>query len=235
MKILAIDTALPAVSVCVWDSRSEEVDAIDSMPMQRGHAEHLLPIIQRILGNNRGALEGIERVAVTVGPGSFTGIRVGIAAAKGIALAKGLTLVGVSTLAAIAAPLVAANSTELVVSSVDARHGQVYVQAFGKDGLKIVAPSLMPIREAVRALGSGPVRLVGPAAALLAAEANAVGLRIIMDPDTNVPNIVYVAKLGAIADPQSAPANPLYLSPVNAKPSFAPKTNLQPQVSSNRI
>lgn len=235
MKILAIDTALPAVSVCIWDSNTAQTAACESIPMTRGHAEHLLPVIQRVIANNPGGLEGIVRIAVTVGPGSFTGIRVGIAAAKGIALAKGITLVGVSTLAAIAAPFVESNATELVVSSVDARHSQVYIQAFGKGGQHIIAPCLMPIREAVRALGSGSVRLVGPGSALLAIEAATMGLRANIGADSDTPDIAYVAKLGALADPALAPADPLYLSPVSAKPNISSQDPAPHSTPANHI
>src|SRR5208283_4509108 len=105
MRILALDTALPAVSVCVLDAQQQRPLAIESMPMERGHAEALMPAIGRVMAQVEGGFASLDRIAVTVGPGSFTGIRIGVAAARGIALACGIEAVGVSTLAAFAAPL----------------------------------------------------------------------------------------------------------------------------------
>ena len=142
---------------------------MNRLPMLRGHAEALMPLIARVI--DRAGLEfaALDRIAVTIGPGSFTGLRVGIAAARGIALAAGKPAVGLSTLAAYAAPLIAADDTLPVVSAIDARHDHVYLQVFGPGGRTIVAPRLAPLREALRAAATGAPRLVGTAAAMLAA------------------------------------------------------------------
>ncbi len=87
MRILAIDTALPAVSACVLDEEALQPIALESLPMARGHAEAIMPLIQRVVSQAPGGFSSIDRVAVTVGPGSFTGIRIGLAAAQGLALA----------------------------------------------------------------------------------------------------------------------------------------------------
>ncbi|MGB7045218.1 MAG: tRNA (adenosine(37)-N6)-threonylcarbamoyltransferase complex dimerization subunit type 1 TsaB, partial [Methylocella sp.] len=103
MKILAIDTALPAISACVLDDGADSPEAIETIAMERGHAEALLPLIDRVMARVAGGFASLDRVAVTVGPGSFTGLRVGIAAARAIGIACKIPVTGVSTLAALAA------------------------------------------------------------------------------------------------------------------------------------
>jgi tRNA threonylcarbamoyladenosine biosynthesis protein TsaB len=98
MRILAIDTALGACAAAVLDSQRGVILADESIAMMRGHAEALMPLIARVMDAARCEFAELDRVAVTVGPGSFTGLRVGIAAARGIALAAGKPAIGLSTL-----------------------------------------------------------------------------------------------------------------------------------------
>ena len=108
MRVLAIDTALAACSAAVLDTdHGGGVLASDSLSMTRGHAEALMPLIYHVMQRARMAFADLDRVAVTTGPGSFTGLRVGISAARGIALAADKPAVGVSTLTAYAAALLA--------------------------------------------------------------------------------------------------------------------------------
>src|SRR5690348_7844676 len=162
MKILAIDSALPAISACVLDDGAASPEAIETIAMERGHAEALLPLIDRVMARVAGGFASLGRVAVTVGPGSFTGLRVGIAAARAIGIACKIPVTGVSTLAALAAPLILEQKPGLVAAAIDARRGNVFFAAFGPDGRAALAPRIAPAREAVRSLGAGPVRLAGP-------------------------------------------------------------------------
>jgi tRNA threonylcarbamoyl adenosine modification protein YeaZ len=218
MKILAIDTALGAVSACVLDDEETDPDAFESIAMVRGHAEALLPLIDRVIARTGGGFASLERVAVTVGPGSFTGLRVGIAAARAIGIACEIPVVGVSTLAALAAPLIVAQGEEIIGTAIDARHGNVYVAAFARDGTVVIAPRIAPAREAALALCSGRVRLAGSGAALVASEAAGTGASIEIAGESPVPDIVFVARLGLLADPLLAPPRPLYLKAPDAKP-----------------
>ena len=86
MYVLALDTALAACSAAVLDSRHGILASV-SLPMRRGHAEALLPTINHVMDDAGVAFSDLDRIAVTVGPGSFTGLRVGVSAARGIALA----------------------------------------------------------------------------------------------------------------------------------------------------
>ncbi len=211
MRILAIDTALPAVSACVLDKEALQPIALETLPMARGHAEAVMPLIQRVVAQAPGGFPSIGRVAVTVGPGSFTGIRIGLAAAQGVALACKCDLVGVSTLSALASPLILEESDGLIAAAIDARHDHVFIAAFAPDGRPVLSPRRVGAHEALRALGSGPLRLVGSGAEALAREARLRGIAVKIIDAAIAPNIIFVARLGLVANPMLAPARPLYL------------------------
>ncbi|MGR7994956.1 MULTISPECIES: tRNA (adenosine(37)-N6)-threonylcarbamoyltransferase complex dimerization subunit type 1 TsaB [unclassified Xanthobacter] len=218
MFILAIDTALSACSAAVLDAENDGVIAGDSLLMERGHAESLIPLVEQVMGHAGLDFEHLSRIAVTVGPGSFTGLRVGLSAARGFALAANRPVVGVTTLAALAAPFLALDDAIPVVSAVDARHGHVFLQMFGVGGRTLIAPRVTSVREAARAVAIGPARLVGSGAQLVAelwpaGEQPPVSVDVVPAPD-----VAWVARLGAAADPEVAEAKPLYLRPPDAKP-----------------
>jgi tRNA threonylcarbamoyl adenosine modification protein YeaZ len=215
-RILAIDTALDAVSACVDDDAADQFVA-ETLVMRRGQAEALMPLLDRVV-SQAGGFGNLDRVAVTVGPGSFTGLRIGIAAARAIGIACHVPVVGVSTLAALAAPLILAGEPGLVVPAIDAKHGSLYFGVFGPDGRALVAPRVAPVREAVRLLGTGPIRMAGSGATMLAIEAWSARLTAEVVGETGAPDIAYVARLGLLADPNGAPPRPLYLKPPDAKP-----------------
>jgi len=221
MRILAIDTALEACSAAVLDTEHAAIAAHESRPMMRGHAEALIPLIARVLERARLAVSDIDRIAVTTGPGSFTGLRVGISAARGIALAAGKPAVGLSTLAAYAAPFIAADDTLPVVVAIDARHDHVYLQVFGPGGRTLVAARLVPLREALRVAATGAPRLIGTAANLLAATWPAGERPPTAVEQRQAPDIDWVARLGAAAVETGSPPKPLYLRAPDAQPQNA--------------
>src|SRR3954463_11683365 len=134
MLILAIDTALDACAAGVLDTDAGRLIARESLPMKRGHAEALMPLIARVIKQSGIGFPALDRIAVTTGPGSFTGLRVGLSAARGIALAADKPVVGLTTLTAYAAPIVSENGRHPIVSAVDARHDHVYLQVVAGDG-----------------------------------------------------------------------------------------------------
>jgi tRNA threonylcarbamoyl adenosine modification protein YeaZ len=221
MRVLAIDTALEACSAAVLDTEQGGISARESLPMVRGHAEALLPLIARVMDSAGLEFAALDRIAVTTGPGSFTGLRVGIAAARGIALAAGKQAVGLSTLAAYAAPLIAADDTVPVVAVIDARHDHVYLQVFGPGGRTVVTPRVASLREALRAAATGAPRLIGTAAEMLAA-AWPAGQRAPRLVDARrAPDVDWVARLGAAATDTGVPPKPLYLRAPDAQPQNA--------------
>jgi len=227
MRILALDTALPAVCACVLDSGAPEPLVSETLPMERGHAEALLPLIERVMAQVEGGFASLDRIAVTVGPGSFTGIRVAISAARGFGVALNIPVVGVSTLGAFAAPLVLAPKPaqkpgsplpSIIVSAIDARHGHVYVQACSEAGAILMAPTVLPLGEVVDRLPPGPLRITGSAASLLAIAAWSAHRAAEVEGEIVAPSIVFVARLGLIADPDQAPPRPLYIKAPDVKP-----------------
>jgi tRNA threonylcarbamoyladenosine biosynthesis protein TsaB len=142
--VLALDTCLSTCSVAVADGA--RVLAHASEPMARGHQERLAPMAQHVVARAGVGFDQLERIAVTVGPGSFTGLRVGIAFAKGLAAARRLPIVGVGALEALAAP-----HAGLVFPSIDAKRGQLYLQAF-EDGQPLMAPDVLPVETAAARL-----------------------------------------------------------------------------------
>lgn len=160
MRVLALDTALAACSAALLDDR--RVLARRFEMLAHGHAERIVPMVQEVMAEAALDWQAVDLVAVTVGPGSFTGVRVGLAAARGVALAAGRPLAGVTTPAAIAwgVPTARRARRDLVVA-LDARRGQLYVQAFDAtlgelgppalaDRLALVAP-----RRATLVVGDG--------------------------------------------------------------------------------
>jgi tRNA threonylcarbamoyladenosine biosynthesis protein TsaB len=218
MRILALDTALNACSACVFDTEDGLLSA-ESVEMERGHAEALVPIVHAVVGRTEG-FSAIDRIAATVGPGSFTGLRVAISAGRGFALALGRACVGVSTLAAIAAPHILEDDGQAVASVIDARHGQVYFQLFSSRGRTMVGARCLPLREAARALGGGVVKIAGPAAPLLQQEARLSGASSVVASSAAAPAIEWVARLGLAADPAIARPRPYYLKAADATPQY---------------
>ncbi len=218
MLILAIDTALDACAAAVLDTGSCELIAQQSQPMKRGHAEALMPLIAHVMKEAGLPFAALDRIAVTTGPGSFTGLRVGLSAARGIALAADKPVVGLTTLSAYAAPVVSENSTHPIISAVDARHDQVYFQVVGSDGSPLVEPKVAPVAEALEASRFGAPHLVGNAAQILAERWPDDAAAPVKVDAQAAPDIAWVAWLGAAADPATALARPFYLRPPDAKP-----------------
>jgi tRNA threonylcarbamoyladenosine biosynthesis protein TsaB len=207
--VLGLDTALPACSVAV--THGERVLARLSEPMSRGHQERLAPMVQEAMAAAGIGFDALDRVGVAAGPGSFTGLRVGLAFAKGLALALDLPCIGVGSLEALAASAPRPGRT---AAAIDARRGQVYLQLFD-DGLALAGPEALGVEDAAARL-TRIDRLVGPGAALLhgfAPEAEVVELTV-ADP-------VAVARLAARAQELLPPA-PVYLRPPDARPQGAP-------------
>ena len=218
MLILAIDTALDACAACVLDTDAAKVIAQESQAMKRGHAEALMPLIARVIRQAGIAFAALDRIAVTTGPGSFTGLRVGLSAARGIALAANKPVVGLTTLSAYAAPVVSRNGEQPVISAIDARHDQVYFQVVSGDGGSLIRPRVAPVEEALAASRFGAPYLVGNAAKILADRWPAHATPPFKVEAQPAPDIAWVAWLGAAVSPNTAPARPYYLRAPDAKP-----------------
>ena len=222
MLILAIDTALDACAAAVLDTVAGKLIARESLAMKRGHAEALMPLIARVIEASGIAFASLDRIAVTTGPGSFTGLRVGLSAARGIALAANKPAVGLTTLTAFAAPVVSETGEHPIISAIDARHDHVYFQVVSGNGSSLVRPRVAPIEEALEASRFGAPYLVGNAARILADRWPAHAPPPFKVDAQPAPDIAWVAWLGAAVSPDTAPARPYYLRPPDAKPQKDP-------------
>jgi len=204
--VLGLDTCLASCAVAVLDGERELASACEVMA--RGHQERLAPMAQAVMAEADLPFSALERIGVTVGPGSFTGLRVGIAFAKGLASALDISTAGIGTLEALAADL-----PGFVFVAIDARRGQLYGQAF-EDGRALMAPDALAAETAAARLAElakgRPVTLVGSGAALLAPLVPKAKVLPLEGADAR-----QVARLAAARDP--APLRPLYLRAPDAK------------------
>jgi tRNA threonylcarbamoyl adenosine modification protein YeaZ len=219
LRVLAIDTALEACAAAVLDTGRGLTSR--SLPMMRGHAEALMPLLATVMSTAAIEFSDLDRIAVTVGPGSFTGLRVGVAAARGLALAAGKPAVGLSTLSALAAPYFEADDAKALLAVIDARYDQVYMQLFGPGGRTLIPPRLAPLRDAVRAAMASPTRIVGNAAKLIEAAWPDHERRPPQIAAVRAPDIAWVARLGAATTDVSTEIKPLYLREADAQPQQA--------------
>jgi len=193
MKVLGFDCAGRgcAAAVLVDDA----VAASRSTPMERGQAEALIPLIESVLGEVKLRLAELDLIAVTTGPGGFTGLRIGLAAARGFALATGVPVVGVSSFAAVAAAVpMAARADRVLVVALDSKRTEIFLQAFPASGA--LDPAMAAPENAGRVLPPGPLLVAGDAAPLLA---DALGQRARIIGGDGLPDPGVVARLGVAA------------------------------------
>ncbi len=171
--------------------------------MERGHAEHLFPLIDVALNRAGIGYKDVDRIAVCIGPGSFTGVRIGVAAARGIALGRGIPVIGISRFEALAAQI-----DEPVVVCLNGRGGSVYFQTFGMDGVSLSDPEMIDETGLSAAIAPGCTRFAGDAAHLLGGNAALL-------PD-GLPDPLVIARLSETRDDAALPA-PLYLRGADAE------------------
>ena len=203
MRILALDTCLPACSAAVIDG--ERVLASASEPMMKGHQERLGSMVREVMETAGLSFDDLDRIGVTVGPGSFTGLRVGVAFAKGLSAALDKPCVGIGSLEAMAAERIG-----LVVAVIDARRDQVYVQAF-RDGHALVEPQALRAEDAIAEIArlGTPDLIVGSGAPLMAGA--------FPDADTEAAAVPDPAALARLASRSEAAVAPIYLRAPDAK------------------
>jgi len=225
MKLLAIDTTLETCSVAIV--LDDALAAHRARQIGRGHAEALMPMIDAVLAEAGASYADLDAVAVTVGPGSFTGQRVGLSAARGIGLARSIPVKGVTTLSAIAFGLIAdglVQDGEDILVALDARRNEVYVQHFPTP-FSWPCTQSQPIAIPVADLGSlryGESCVVaGTGIDLVRQEPGEQppGLRFLVTPteaDARHVGALAIAEIAATGLPMTPPA-PLYLRAPDAK------------------
>jgi len=210
MIVLALDTAGVDCAAAVYDSGRNTVLGEASDMIGKGHAEHLIGIVDRALDQADMELSDIDRIAVTIGPGSFTGIRVGVAAARGFALSLNVPAVGVTTLEVMASAQREKTPHRPVLAAMDAKRDEIYLQSFSSDGSPLDTPRALSVAQAQAFAEGFDGEIAGSATALLKPDAGG--------DHTNTFPISVVARLGAAASPDAGKPKPLYLRGPDAKP-----------------
>lgn len=204
MRLLAIDTSANLCAACVYEAGGERGRAV--LDLGKGHAEHLMSVIDTALKEAGTVYGDLDAIAVSVGPGSFTGVRVGVAAARGLALALKKPAIGVTTLEAIAEECRDAAPDRPIVSRIEAGRGQAYVAAFAADGTPTLDPAAISVDEAealIREAGADTLLAEGKTA------------------DIGTYARVAMKRLAQDAQTASLPPRPLYLRDADAKPQGA--------------
>jgi tRNA threonylcarbamoyladenosine biosynthesis protein TsaB len=226
MRILGFDTATSACSAAVWENG--RIAARRFEPMSRGQSERLMPMVREVLSEAGADFPDLDLLAVTTGPGAFTGLRIGLAAARGMALAGDLACFGVTTLDAVAAGV---SETERQKANVlvvlDSKRAEVYAQAFRSDLRPLSeAQALMPADlAALMANGEGDadrVLVAGDGAGQVIQALKDKGIEAVLSTAPGVPDAATVAAIAAerwSSDQPAEPLRPLYLRPPDAKAS----------------
>ena len=208
MKLLAVDTALGACSVAVLDGK--KILAHRFVLMDRGHAEALAPMVEDAMRESGIAFAALDRLAVTTGPGTFTGQRVGLAFMRGLRIALKKPLTGITTLATMAAQAVEETKLTRAAAVHDARRDEFYVETIPGSG-----PEILPraqVLEVLSAFSGAPFALAGTCAPVMAEHLKNATLSSVRQPDA-----LFVARLAMTVPETSEAPRPLYLRAPDAK------------------
>ena len=225
MNILALDTSMGACSAAVLlaDGATQRIVLCEEA-MARGHAEALMPMVAGLLAEAAIAASDLDLIAATEGPGSFTGVRIAIAAARGFALATGAHLWGTDSLTVMAKAAlesgIAGDGKPFAVA-VDARGERLYFGLYDADGRKLAGPLLIDAGEAAALLPDELTAAVGNGAAHLAEAATVRGHCLETGLADLQPNAAALAELALEAEESLPTLRPLYLRPPDAKPQAA--------------
>jgi tRNA threonylcarbamoyladenosine biosynthesis protein TsaB len=223
--LLALDSSDATCSAALWDAaRSAAAGLLGHRRMAPGpgSADHLVAVIDGLLQDLGVDYSALDVLAVNRGPGSFTGIRSAVAAARGLALAAGLPVLAVGSLETLATA--APDGPGPLLATLDARRGQVYLQIFDRQRRPQSAPALRSMEQALEDLPAGPLRLIGSGARLIREQLPAGRSAVTLSAEIDAR---WVAKraaelLNSGETPQVGRAlHPLYLRPPDARPQMA--------------
>ncbi len=212
MIVLSVDTAHAACSVCVFDTGADRPLSHVSEPMQRGHAERLTDMVHEAIASAGISLADIERLAACSGPGTFTGVRIGLAFVRGLSLVLKVPVIGITTFSALAQSSRAASGDRNIWVMQDARRGEVYLEGFDRDGSVVHPASVLGIAEAGELLSDGTGMAVGSGAGLID-----LPDEVTVADVSSIPDAAMIARLAGQATDTSAAAVPFYLRAPDAK------------------
>lgn len=230
MKVLALDSAVAACSAALWEDGRVVARALRRM--ERGQSEALLPMVEQVMKEGGWGYADLDLLAATVGPGAFTGIRIGLAAARGLALATGLPLIGVTTLEALAAAVAPGRDFGgTVLAALDTKRGDFYVQAFGPDRTALAEARVAGADDLAGLVAAEPALVVGDGAAAVVAVLVRSGKQASVGTADDVPDPAQVAAIAAARFiPGSAPPMPapLYLRAASTTIAAKPRRERSP-------
>jgi tRNA threonylcarbamoyl adenosine modification protein YeaZ len=219
MKLLAIDCAANLCAACVYDAAAGKELGRSVLDLGKGHAEHLMAVIEEALKTGGTDYAGVGAIAVSTGPGSFTGLRVGVSAARGLALALKIPAIGVTTLEALAAQAKETFPDRAVLAALDAGRDEIHAALYDEESVLRYGPAVTTLSQAVAmAVDLSPV-LAGTAATQIAASA---GRAFDVGPTSATADIAVYARLAAAQaagkKAEGEKPKPLYLRGADAKP-----------------
>ncbi|ODT03944.1 MAG: tRNA (adenosine(37)-N6)-threonylcarbamoyltransferase complex dimerization subunit type 1 TsaB [Mesorhizobium sp. SCN 65-20] len=214
MILLAIDCAASLCAASVHDTGAGRELGRSVRDLGKGHAEHLMAVIDEALAQAGKTYADLGRIAVSTGPGSFTGVRVGVSAARGFSLALKVPAVGVTTLEALAAETRDALGPRAVLAALDAGRDEIHAALYDEHGGVLREPAVLTLGEAAAIAASGPMALAGTAAKMIA---EAAGKDLEFGPMLATADIGTYARLAAAKVPGDRP-KPVYLRAPDAKP-----------------
>ncbi len=220
MKLLAVDTAANLCAACVWDTDADEERGRCVRDIGKGHAEVLMGVIEEALQTAGCGYGDLGAVAVAVGPGSFTGIRVGVAAARGLALALNIPSAGVTTLDALMEEAAALHPDEAVMAAIDARRDRVYVAARDAGGEMTLAPQIVDVAAAAKLATDADIAPTGPVLTGSGAAAvhTAASRTLEIAGEAATADIATYARLAVRHGFDHGKPRPLYLREADARP-----------------
>lgn len=217
--VLGMDTSMNACSVALVDGRDTLETRSD--PMTRGQSEALAPMIDQVMKATGRTYDDIDALAVTRGPGAFTGLRIGLAAARGLALTISKPCIGITTFdvlirQALMAPGVTMPGDGILVIAIETKRDDVYVQAIGSDGSTVVSPTAMMAEDLAKALPEERLKFIcGDATARVREELGPTGPAMEIIPNVILPDpaILAMCAQAFLDSPEDAPASPFYIRP----------------------
>jgi tRNA threonylcarbamoyladenosine biosynthesis protein TsaB len=219
MKILSFDTSMGACSACIWCDG--EIVAHHYETLSRGHAEKLIDIVARLCSHANLTISDFDRLGVTIGPGTFTGQRMGLSAARAMILGTEVKLIGITTLEALGAGVVEAGAGDLIVSVADARRGEVYLQIFDHLVAPLTPPQALSPEKAAKVISEiatdKAVYLVGTGIGLVDQMCARDGVALHKTTAKAQPDALYVAMRASLATLSDGVPSPLYLRAPDAK------------------
>jgi tRNA threonylcarbamoyl adenosine modification protein YeaZ len=214
MIVLAIDCAASLCAACVYDAVAQKELGRNVLDLGKGHAEHLMAVIADALNASGVGYVDLDAIAVSTGPGSFTGVRVGVSTARGLALALKIPAIGVTTLEALAAQAREKFPGRAVLVALDGGREEIHAALYDEAAILRYGPAVSTLAEMVEMASTNMPVLAGTVGGKIAAAATGV---FDFGPQNATADISVYARLAATKGADEKP-HPLYLRAADAKP-----------------